>query len=653
MRTLVVSTLLLCAQCFAGDQQDDGALRDMFYGEALFYANQGEFFEAISRLDTELAQHHRVDEPVRDTLYYHVNDAEFSVGDFELSYRMHQKAGRAIKAVIEGDVDPQVRNEAIYRLAKIHFQKEQKLNALHAIERIDGEIPERLESEIEFLKGQIYMVNGKFVDAEGVFQALIGEDGQEAYAEYNLAMSQFAQNENAEAIQTMTRLGKLSSDDRAVLAIKDKANLTLGSRLMEAGEYQAAKVFLERVRLDGPYSNNALLGLGWASVTSDDYKQALVPWSLLRDRHVTDPAVQDALLGVPYAYGKLGLYGQAALGYGRALEATNAELDRLDASIASIKSGNFLKVLVREEIKQDPDWVIKLRELPETPETYYLMDLMASHDFQSSLQNYFDLEQLRVKLEQWLAFYDAYEDLIDIRKAYYEPLLPDLDERFRKLDSLIRLRMEQRDKIYQRLQAMLVVPRPEFLARSEEQLALRSLEAIEKSTSNSDSDTQRRIDRLRGILQWKLAVEYDERLTVTYKNLAALDKDIERLNEIYNSFVRTRQAATQSYQGYDEQIAALRTKNQRSLDTVEKLMLRQGHMLETMAVNELQERTQKLEVAQVKARFALAESYDRATMESSESVPENQKSTSSETSAEKDPSLSKVDPLEDGKSDIL
>ena len=48
-------------------------------------------------------------EPVLDTLHYHIDDARFSVGDFELSYRMHHRAGRAIKAVLEGAVDEAVR----------------------------------------------------------------------------------------------------------------------------------------------------------------------------------------------------------------------------------------------------------------------------------------------------------------------------------------------------------------------------------------------------------------------------------------------------------------------------------------------------------------------------------------------------------------
>ncbi len=42
----------------------------------------------------------------------------------------------------------------------------------------------------------------------------------------------------------------------------------------------------------------------------------------------------------------------------------------------------FLKGLLREELKQDANWIVKLRKVPETPETFYLLDLMASNDFQ-------------------------------------------------------------------------------------------------------------------------------------------------------------------------------------------------------------------------------------------------------------------------------
>jgi hypothetical protein len=47
-------------------------------------------------------------------------------------------------------------------------------------------------------------------------------------------------------------------------------------------------------------------------------------------------------------------------------------------------------------------------------------------------------------------------------------------------------------------------------------------------------------------------------------------------------------------------------------ENVRDLMARQGHMLEIMAVNELTKRRDRLEELQIKARFAMADSYDRA-----------------------------------------
>src|SRR5690242_20118927 len=96
-------------------------LRDLYFGEALYQAYQGQYFDALERLDAELAQHRRVDEPELDSLQYHIKQADFSVGDFELRYRMHLRAGRAIKAVLEADVDQPVKNDGAYRLARIEF----------------------------------------------------------------------------------------------------------------------------------------------------------------------------------------------------------------------------------------------------------------------------------------------------------------------------------------------------------------------------------------------------------------------------------------------------------------------------------------------------------------------------------------------------
>jgi hypothetical protein len=591
-------------------------LKDLHFGEALYYAFQGDWFDAISRLDTELMQHYRVDEPERGTLHYHVGQAEFDVGDFELAYRMHQRAGRAFTAVIEGNVEEPVRNEAIFRLARLYFQKDQPVNAQDAVESISGAVPPEIRDDLDFLRAQIHMANGRFTEAARILTDLQDAKGLEGFTTYNLGIALIKNGKEPEGRQYLDRTGQINSNDELTLAIKDKANLVLGSKLLKEEDFEGAKQVLDRVRLNGPFSDRALLGSGWADAFQGRFEQALVPWSTVVTREVTDASVQEAMLAVPYAYSKLNVNGKAALMYGSALEKFNTEVDKLGASIESIREGRFLRALVREEVKQDADWVVKLRELPQTPETYYLLDLMASHDFQESLKNYLDLEQLRTKLDSWERDLDAFEEIIAQRRAYYEPLLPAIDREFRRLDSQMRLRLEQRDRIEQRLKAMLVVPRPDYLATAEERVIREQIALLERKLPAGGAAVpgvvEARIARLRGVLHWNIYTEYDRRFTEAYKHLRDLNREVDLLKKQYAAFVRTRQAATQSYEGYDDVIRRQRSLIRAVWEKVGELMARQGHMLETMAVNELTARRERLAEFQIKARFGMADSYDRA-----------------------------------------
>jgi hypothetical protein len=592
-------------------------LKDLYFGEALYDAFQGDWFDAISRLDTELAQHYGLDEPKRDNLYYHINQAEFAVGDFELAYRMHQRAGRAIKAVIEGNVEEPVRNEAIFRLARIYFQKDQPANALYAIKRIRGAVPPKIRDDLAFLRAQIFMANGQFAEAARILRDLQGSKSLEGFSTYNFGIALLKNGKEPEGRQYLDRTGRIKSNDDLTLAIKDKSNLVLGSKLLKEKTFEGAKQLLDRVRLNGPFSNRALLASGWADAFQGQFKRALVPWSILVTREVTDAAVQEAMLAVPYAYSKLNVYSKAAVMYSSALNKFGIEIGKLDASIKSIREGYFLKALVREELKQDADWVVKLRQLPQTPETYYLLDLMASHNFQESLKNYLDLEELRKKLETWNGDLDAFEEIIEKRRAYYQPLLPAIDREFRRLDSQMRLRLEQRDRIEQRLKNMLVVPRPDYLATSKERIISEQIVQLERKMTAggtaAPNGIEARIKRLRGILHWNIYTEYDQRLTDAYKHLRDLNHEVDQLKKQYTAFVRTRQAATQSYEGYDDVIRRQRFLIREAREKVGELMARQGHMLESMAVSELTKRRERLAEFQIKVRFAMADSYDRAT----------------------------------------
>src|SRR5438132_12010538 len=153
--------------------------------------------------------HHALAEPELDTLHYHINNAEFSVGDFELNYRMHQRAGRAIKAVLEGAVDEAVRNEAAFRLARIHFQKDQLDDAQNALERIHGAVPAQIRDDVEFLRANIDMATDRPSDAVSVLQQVHGDEKLAGFVAYNLGIALFQDSRVPEAFDQLNKAGQL------------------------------------------------------------------------------------------------------------------------------------------------------------------------------------------------------------------------------------------------------------------------------------------------------------------------------------------------------------------------------------------------------------------------------------------------------------
>jgi hypothetical protein len=240
---------------------------------------------------------------------------------------------------------------------------------------------------------------------------------------------------------------------------------------------------------------------------------------------------------------------------------------------------------------------------------------MASRDFQESLKNYLDLEQLRKKLEAWSGDLDAFEDIIRRRSAHYEPLLPAIDREFSRLDDEMQLRLEQRERIEQQVNAMLSAPRPDLLLTADERSMSEQLEHLEKlvtpQSDEADPRLRERIRRLRGVLLWKITAEY-ERFAAARKQLTELNQELEVLYRQRTAFVSTRHAVTESYQGYGGLIRRQRVLIKAAREKVRLLMQREGQVLETMAVNKLSNHRDRLEEFRTKARFGLADSYDRA-----------------------------------------
>ena len=635
-RLTTILTVLLCSlHANAASGLQDVELRDLYFGEVLYYAYQDQHFDALARLDTELSQYHKLDESELDVFHMHAGQAEFSVGDLELQYRMSLRAGKAIQAVLGEGIDLATRNQAALALARMFYKKDDPQSTLYALDLIReepdksryqekysldvlrGKEPESFKTDVAYLRAMASIDTGQFAEAVKLLQPIEKEKTLKGYVLYNLGIALIQNGKEKEGDMVLDELGQMETDDNGLLALKDKTNLKLAYRYLDTGNLKQAKIHFQRVRLDGPYSNKALLGAGWVDVAEGHFDRALVAWSILHKRNNTNYSVQESMMAVPYAYGKLQAYGKSANLYNHAMNVFAEEVASMDDSIKSIRKGEFLTALLDVKSDKDKNWVVNLRDLPDTPETRYILELMASHDFQESYKNYKDLADLRHNIEKWLSDLRVYEEMIEIRRAYQEPLLPAVEDKFKKLDARIKLRLEQRENLATKLKNMLVSPRPEYLATSEERQSQDVLVALQEIIATTpelvDEITKERVKRLSGVLLWRVHSEYDQRLTDAYNNLISLDEIIVKLKTRHGSFIRTRQAATQSYEGYTIPIRQLRTRIFSAQRKLKGVMAKQGRLIETMAINELDRRRKRLEEYQIKARFALAESYDRAT----------------------------------------
>src|SRR5437773_11495959 len=181
------------------------------------------------------------------------------------------------------------------------------------------------------------MATGGPGEAVKVLEQPRSHEGLAGFVAYNLGIALLQDGRSQEAIEQLDKAGRLPAGDPAGLAIRDKSNLVLGTMLFESGNFERARQSLDRVHLEVPFSNQSLLRSGWAEASAEQYDRALVPWNILVDREPTDAAVQEVILAVPHAYGNLKLYGRAAIGYGRALELFSNQIERVDASVRSIK----------------------------------------------------------------------------------------------------------------------------------------------------------------------------------------------------------------------------------------------------------------------------------------------------------------------------
>jgi hypothetical protein len=403
----LAATPVSAAPQAATPDQPATVVRDLDYGDVLFHSFSGDPFGALVRLQSASDL---------DRIPHHEADAELLSGGLYVSLGLYAEAGRTFERLLAAPVPGAVRNRAIFYLARLGYEHGYVVEAWQQLQRIDGELPGDMEGERRLLECNLLMAQGRFGEAATRLRGWTDSSDAAAYARFNLGVALVRLGQQGEGRRWLESVGVMPAASEEQLALRDRANLALGYAALQQHDAAAAAPPLERVRLDGPFTNMALLGLGWARLDGGQPERALVPWLALRERPVLDATVQESMLAVPHAYRKLGATAQSADGYRRALDAYAAETKRLGESIAAIRAGGFVdSVLKAVPQSEEMSTYWQLRNLPDAPHTRYLYRLMASHEFQAGLRNYRDLKFMRRNLERWHDSLDAFDELVAAR----------------------------------------------------------------------------------------------------------------------------------------------------------------------------------------------------------------------------------------------
>src|SRR5690606_29162756 len=150
------------------------------------------------------------------------------------------------------------------------------------------------------------------------------------YTLYNLGAAAARRNDFEQARHFWLMLEdsppKTAKRELEYRALQDKTYTAMGYSYLAQKSYIGAIDAFTQVNLNSSRANRALLGFGWAALAQEEYTQALKPWQLLRQRSLQDPAVQESLLALPFAYEKLDAQGEALAAYEEAEALLNVEL---------------------------------------------------------------------------------------------------------------------------------------------------------------------------------------------------------------------------------------------------------------------------------------------------------------------------------------
>lgn len=610
------------------------SVADLRYGVALYHYYQQDYIAALAELMVA---------DTRDGIQGHGDNPELIAGGVSLAFGMQHHAEGVFNQILQDERRPQsVRDAAWFYLGKLHYTRGDWTAAEQSFARVSSEFKPSLRAQMQALQINIRIRNKNYADL-----TLDNIDADELrawspYTFYNLGAAHAREGNFASAQKFFSELAEIDIVEnpqrrKEQWALQDKAYTAIGYSYLAEKKYAAAIREFTKVRLDGVFANQALLGYGWAAVAQEEYDEALRPWQLLRSRSLMYPAVQESLLALPYAYEKLGAQGEAVSAYQSAEELLAREINLIRDMRATLTEGELLTLIGSEPLNAEDakkilspsanqdgaltavvtddgqNWLkLDSTSIIKTRSTY-LNELFAKNVFQTAVLDLRDLLRLQTLLQNWLPKLDAYRELLLQKQA----------TRDRQEQQLAQHSIAQKEKKLQAERAALA-QQLEQISSSENYMALADDEtralygriergqqtiARMKAAGQDTSELETRAKMFGGILLWRAAQEYPAQLAAQQTELKAIDASLAQIAKT-RQHIEEITATSMDIQPTLARLQVLQKDVSAHLENTDQLIAQQSGLLRQQVDQQLAAHEKRLNDYLAQAHLAVARLYD-------------------------------------------
>lgn len=386
---LMVSLVLSVSVC----AKEIKTVEELTYGPVFFDYFQQNYFSAL--IENEYAK-------ASDNAIALSANGKVLEGGMLLSYGLARDSQNIFDSVLSGSAAESVRNRAWFYLARLYYRRDDMSAAANALSNISGVVADEILAQYHYLVSLVSLRSKQVEAAETALESF-SYSPLKPYLRFNVAIARLESGDDRVAVEHLEKVINYANDSEELAVLADRARHGLAQISVRSGQWLNAWLHLQSIRTTGLYSNRALLSFGWSAINLQNFDEAIPALKVLTQRSIAIPEVQEARVLLPHLYEQKGSTRKALKAYLVAEQEYNVGIAAVNEARKVIAERNVPEefVLNLSGVMADSDWNGVQPDVNYQKLTPFLIDLMASNAFQSTLRELGDLYSLRKNLIGW------------------------------------------------------------------------------------------------------------------------------------------------------------------------------------------------------------------------------------------------------------